>query len=306
LIEAKTGRHLWSEAYDAEPKDIFAVQGDIARRVVGAATVKLTRLEQERVLAKPTENLAAYEYVLRGRERLVNATREQNDAAREMYKRAIDLDPNYAAAYAALGGTYSDDVVSGWTEFRDDDVERAEMLAQKALALDPATTSAYRLLAIINMHRRRYDLALEQIDRAMEINPSDAENYVTRGNVLSWAGRAAEALPWLEGALRFDRAHALASQHLCMAYYFLGRYGEAIEAGDRAVARSPRRAIQMMTHPVVAAAYAEMGRDEDAKGERAIVTRLSPFFSAGRFAGQFGTQEAREHMLEGLKKAGFR
>ena len=306
LIEAETGRHLWSEAYDAEPKDIFAVQDDIARRVVGAATVKLTRLEQERVLAKPTGNLAAYEYVLRGRERLVNATREQNDAAREMFQRAIDLDPNYAAAYAALGGTYFDAVVSGWTEFRDEEVEQAETLAQKALALDPATTSAYRLLAIINMHRRRYDLALGQIDRAIEINPSDAESYAYRGNILSWAGRAAEALPWLEGALRFDRAHALASQHLCMAYYFLGRYGEAIEAGDRAVARSPGRTIQTMTHPVLAAAYAEMGRDQDAEGERAIVMRLSPFFSAERFAAQFGTQEARDHMLEGLKKAGFR
>ena len=306
LIEAGTGRHLWSEAYDAEPKDIFAVQDDIARRVVGAATVKLTRLEQERVLAKPTGNLAAYEYVLRGRERLVNATREQNDAAREMFRRAIDLDPNYAAAYAALGGTYFDAVVSGWTEFRDEEVEQAETLAQKALALDPATTSAYRLLAIINMHRRRYDLALAQIDRAIEINPSDAESYAYRGNILSWAGRAAEALPWLEGALRFDRAHALASQHLCMAYYFLGRYGEAVEAGDRAVARSPGRIIQTMTHPVLAAAYAVMGRDQDAEGERAIVARLVPFFDAERFAAQFGTQEARDHMLDGLKKAGFR
>jgi class 3 adenylate cyclase/TolB-like protein/Flp pilus assembly protein TadD len=305
LIEAETGRHLWSETYDTEPKDIFAVQDDIARRVVGAAAVKLTRLEQERVLAKPTGNLAAYEYVLRGRERLVSATREQNDAAREMFKRAIELDPNYAAAYAALGGTYFDAVVSGWTEFRDEDVERAEVLAQKALSLDPVTTSAYRLLAIINMHRRRYDLALGQIDRALEINPSDAENYVTRGNILSWAGRAAEALPWLEGALRFDRAHALASQHLCMVYYFLGRYGEALAAGNRAVDRSPGRVIQMMTHPVLAAAYAEMGRAQDAEGERAIVTRLSPFFSADRFASQFGTREARDHMLEGLKKAGF-
>jgi len=62
----------------------------------------------------------------------------------------------------------------------------------------------------------------------------------------------------------------------------------------------------MMTHPFLAAAYAEMGRDEDAEGERAIVTRLAPFFSADRFASQFGTQEARDHLLEGLKKAGFR
>ena len=91
-----------------------------------------------------------------------------------------------------------------------------------------------------------------------------------------------------------------------MVYYFLGRYGEAIEAGDRAVARNPGRTIQMMTHPVLAAAYAEMGRDQDAAGERASVTRLSPVFSVERFAAQFGTQETRDHMLDGLKKAGFR
>jgi adenylate cyclase len=90
-----------------------------------------------------------------------------------------------------------------------------------------------------------------------------------------------------------------------MANYFLGRYGEAIEAGDRAVARSPGRTIQTMTHPFLAAAYAQMGRDQDAKGERAIVARLSPFFDAERFAGQFGTQAARDHLLEGLNKAGF-
>ena len=105
----------------------------------------------------------------------------QNDEAREMFQRAIDLDPNYAAAYAALGGTHFDAVVSGWTEFRDEEVEHAETLAQKALALDPATTSAYRLLAIINMYRRRYDLALGQIDRALEINPSDADSYRIAG-----------------------------------------------------------------------------------------------------------------------------
>src|SRR5439155_24159581 len=103
LTEAETGGHLWSEGYDAVPKDIFAVQDEIARRVVDAAAVKRTRFEQERVLAKPTGSLAAYEYVLRGRERLLSETREQNDAAREMFLRAIDLDPNYAAAYAALG-----------------------------------------------------------------------------------------------------------------------------------------------------------------------------------------------------------
>jgi adenylate cyclase len=278
---------------------------DIARRVVGAAAVKITRFERERVRTKPTENLAAYEYVLRGREFLSHTSRDKNDEAASLFQRAIDLDPNYAAAYTALGGSHFEAVVSGWTEFRQEELEQAETLAQKALALDPATTSAYRLLSIISMYKRRYDLALGQIDRALEINPSDVDSYQARGNVLVWAGRAAEALPWLEGSLRLDRGHVLTAQTLCQAYYFLGRYNEAVEAGDRTLARSPGRSTQMFVHPFLAAAYAEMGRNQDAEGERAIITRLSPFFDARIFSAQFGTQEARDQLLEGLKKAGF-
>jgi adenylate cyclase len=306
LTEAATGLHVWSETYDAEVKDIFAVQDDIARRVVGAAAVKLTRFERERVLTKPTENLAAYEYVLRGREFLSHASRDKNDEAAALFQRAIDLDPSYAAAYAALGGSHFEAVVSGWTEFRQDELEQAETLAQKALALDPTTTSAYRLLAIINMYKRRYDLALGQIDHALEINPSDVDSYQARGNVLVWAGRATEALPWLEGSLRLDRGHVLTSQSLCWVYYFLRRYPEAVDAGDRAVARSPGRSTQLLTRPFLAAAYAEIGRNQDAEGERVLTMRLSPFFDARTFATQFGTQEARDHLLEGLKKAGLR
>src|SRR6516164_8826591 len=306
LTEAASGVHVWSETYDAEVKDIFAVQDDITRRVVGAAAVKLTRFERERVLTKPTENLAAYEYVLRGREFLSHATRDKNDEAADLFQRAIDLDPNYAAAYAALGGSHFEAVVSGWAEFRQDELDQSETLAQKALALDPMTTGAYRLLAWVNMYRRRYDLALGQIDRALEINPSDAESYGQRGIILVWAGRAAEAVPWLEGALRFDRANSLTLQNLCTAYYFLGRYNDAVEACDRAVALSPGRNIQTLAHPFLAAAYAELGKNQDAEGERVVVMHRSPFFNAQIFAGQFGTQEARDHILEGLKKAGFR
>ena len=305
LTEAATGRNVWSQAYDDEAKDIFSVQEDIARRVVGAAAVKLTRFERERVLTKPTENLAAYEYVLRAREFLSHATRDKNDEAATLFQRAIDLDPNYAAAYAALGGSHFEAVVSGWTEFREDELEQAETLAQKALALDPATTSAYRLLGFINMYKRRYDLALGQVDHALDINPSDADIYQQRGTILVWSGKAAEGLPWLEGALRFDRAHTLTAENLCFAFYFLDRYDEAVEAADRALAGSPGRSIQVLTRPFLAAAYAQMGKRQDAESERTVVMRLSPFFDARIFAGQFGTQQARDHLLEGLKRAGF-
>ena len=305
LTEAATGRLVWSDNYDGETKDIFAVQQDIAQRVVGSAAVKLTRFERERVLAGPTENLAAYEYVLRGREFLSHATREQNDEAQTMFERATALDPNFAGAYAALGRARYEAVISGWTEFRETELEQAEALARKALTLDPMTTNAYRLLANVYFYRKRYELALSQTDRALEINPSDVESYDMRGTVLVFAGRAAEALPWLEGALRFDRTDLLAAFHISVTYYFLGRYAEAIAAGDRALARSPGRIVQTTIHPFLAAAYAQMGSDQDAQNERFITLRLSPFFDSERFAAQFGTQEARDRIIAGLRKAGF-
>ena len=211
LIEATTGRLVWSETYNAEIDDIFAVQDTIAKSVVGAAAVELTRFERERALAKPTSNLAAYEYVLRGRAAWSHDTRESNDEAVDLFQRAIDLDPNYADAYAALGGAYVEAVVSGWSEFLMEDLERAAALAQKALTLNPATTRAYHVLGAVHGFRKRYDLALAQIDRALGFNPSDAGNYVQRGTLLVMAGRAGEALQWLEGALHFDRANGAAA-----------------------------------------------------------------------------------------------
>jgi adenylate cyclase len=252
LSEAATGRNVWSQAYDAEVKDIFGVQDDISRRVVGAAAAKLTRFERDRALAKPTESLAAYEAVLRGREFTSHATRESNDEAQDMFQRAIDLDPSYAAAYAELGLSIREAVASGWTEFVADDLGRAETLAQKALSLDPASTAAYRLLAEINLARGRFDLALGQTERVLEIKPNDAESFTTRGNILLWSGRAAEALPWLEGALRFDHANARTAHLLGIAYYFLARYGEAVEAMDRGLAGSLGRNLQLMGRTILA------------------------------------------------------
>ena len=113
-----------------------------------------------------------------------------------MFQRAIDLDPSYAAAYAELGLALIEAVASGWTEFVADDIGRAETLAQKALSLDTAATSAYRLLAEVHHARRRFDLALGQTDRALEINPSDVESFSLRGAILAvgWQSRGGLAL----------------------------------------------------------------------------------------------------------------
>jgi adenylate cyclase len=305
LTEAGTGIHLWSDTYNAELKDIFTVQDQITERIVGLTAVNLTRLERDRVLRKPTANLAAYEYVLRGRAELSNPTRASNDEAQTQFQRAVELDPNYAAAYVALGWTHYEAAVSGWTEFRDDEVKRAEDLAQKALALDPATTRAFQLLANVDVFRRDYDRASAQIDRALALNPSEAENFRVRGYILAWSGRPVEAVPWLDATLRLDGANSRAALNLAVARYFLGQYDAAIAASDRVLGHDTGRIILLVAHPVRAAAYARLGKQEEAARERSIVAGLSPFFDAERFAAQFGTQQLHDDMLVGLKAAGF-
>ena len=306
VTEAATGFHLWSDMYNAELKDVFTVQDEITQRIVGAAAVKLTRLERDRALRKPTANLAAYEYLLRGRADLSNPSRAANYEARAQFQHAIDLDPNYAVAYAALGWAHYEAAVSGWVEFPDYEIKRAEVAAQKALALDPSTTNAYRLLARVAVYRRDYDGALVEIDRALALNPSDAEKFVERCYILLWSSKPAEAVPWLEATLRIDGANNRAEHTLGIAKYFLGHYEEAVAALDSGLARSAGRVLEVHSHAVLAAAYARLGRQQDVERERATIAHLSPFFDAGRFAGQFGSKKARDDILTGLRAAGFR
>jgi adenylate cyclase len=305
LTDASTGFQLWSDTYNAKLKDVFALQDQITQRIVGLTAVKLTSIERQRVLRQPTANLTAYELVLRGRAGLSDATRPANDQARALFQKAVQLDPNYAAAYAALGWTHYEAVVSGWTEFDKEEISEAETLAQKALALDSATTNAYRLLAEIAVFHHNYDRALQDIDRAVTLNPSDAGNFQVRGYILLWSGKPSEAVPWLEGALRLDGSNSVAALQLGIAEYFLGKYDAAIAALDRALAGEPGRIIQLNAHPVMAAAYARQQDQLQVEHQHAEVLHLAPFFDAERFAAQFGTQKARDDMLAGLKAAGF-
>ena len=123
--------------------------------------------------------------------------------------------------------------------------------------------------------------------------------------LVALAGRAAEALPWIEGALRIDLANARTAFYLGMAYYLLDRYGEAVEAMDHALAGNLGRNTQVLGRTFLAASYALLDRPSEAERERISVLGIAPLLSAERFASQFGTQLARDHMLEGLKKAGF-
>jgi adenylate cyclase len=304
LIDATTGHHLWAERYDRDLKDLFVVQDEIVQMIVGTLAVKLTRLEQDRAFAKPTSNLEAYDYVLRGWEYQSRYTPSANFEARQMFQRAIELDPRYASAYVGLGKTNRDAYLHGWTEFPGQALEQAHDLAQKALSLDESNAAAHALLGDVYSRWGQYDLAIRELEWAIELNPNDWKSYVDRGRVILWSSRPDEAIQSLETASRFNpNMNATLLVPLGLAYYLKGRYDESIRTAERGVGQERDH---VWSHMVLAAAYAQSGRSEDAARAAATVLRLHPFFEVDSFGNTFRNPADRASIAEGLHKAGLK
>jgi len=141
LVDVNTGGHLWAEKYDRDLKDIFALQDEVTQKIVTALAVRLTRDEQERLVRKGTDNVEAYDYTLRGGEYFFRFTKGANAQARQMFERAISLDPEYASAHSWLGWTYWIEWSFGWGQ-DPQSLERAFELAQMAIALDDSLREA--------------------------------------------------------------------------------------------------------------------------------------------------------------------
>ena len=138
LIDALTGHHIWSEQYDRELKDIFALQDEITMRIMRGMRVELTEGEQARVWIRKgrTDNLKALEKNLQGLAFFRRGTKQDNDTARQLFEEAIALDPNFIWPYVSLGWTHWMDARFGWSESPAKSLQRAFELAQKALAMD--------------------------------------------------------------------------------------------------------------------------------------------------------------------------
>ena len=162
-----------------------------------------------------------------------------------MLRRAIEIDPNYAAAYAALAETYFAAVSMGWAESPTEFMSRAEEMANKALSLDDSDVRAHIILGRIHIFYHRYEEAKAELDRAIAINPSDANALAGRGNILMWSGQTDAAIETLELAQRIDpELNPLDRMALSLAYYLKRRYDAAIEQAELNLRKTIRRELQ--------------------------------------------------------------
>ena len=244
--------------------------------------------------------LDAYDCVLRGWA-LAFGDRPDLLAARALFEKAIALDPRYAAAIAALGWTYHAEAASGWTEFAGDFLKRAEAFANQALMLAPELADAHQLLGFVYLTRGEYDRAIVETRRAIEINPSDAYSYAALGTTLTYSGDAPGAIAAFEKARVFDPTLEWNLASLGFAYYLAGRYDDAVAVLEP-IARS---ASDHATFAGLSAAYAELGRTPEAQRAAAEVKRLWPFFEIAQFVGQWKDEKSRQHIADGLAKAGL-
>ncbi len=276
LVDASTGGHLWAERYDRNVGDIFALQDEVTQKIVAALAVKLTRDEQERLERRYTSNLEAYDCLLQGLGYFYLFTKDGNDRARSMFDKAIDLDPEFALAYGRLGLTHWLEWSFGWSQSLEC-LEKAFQLAQKATALDDSLPQSHSILGMVCLWKKEHEQAIGHLERAIALNPNDADALDQLAHVLTFAGRPEEAIGLEKKAMRLNPLYPpLYEWTLGHAHFLVGEYEQAIAALRRVLDRSHGF---HPAHIYLALSLGQLGRIDEAKAEAAEFIRVTPNMS---------------------------
>ena len=307
FIDAETGLNIWAERFDGPLEDVFKLQDEVLHKVVSELQVKLTSQEQAN-LKKPTAaNVEALEEYFWGRATYGSVSKQENEAARKRYRRAIELDPNFAEAYAALALTYLDDWRRRWGISREEAISQAIDLAQKAIQIDASVPQAHFALGYIYLYvHKGHDRAIEEAKKALALDPNYADGYALLSSAYFFSGHPEKALPLDRKAMQLNPASSfLYFVHLGRSYYFQQHYEQALEAFQSA---DERNRVYVTNHLWLAATYAQLDQLEEAAWEVDQILTLDPDFSLNHWMDTrpLKKSEHRQHLLAGLHKAGIK
>ena len=305
LIDAGSGGHIWAERFDRELTDIFATQDEVVEKIVAALAVNLTQGEAQRLRRRGTASVEAYETWLRARELLSRSRREAIVQAKAMYRRAIEIDPNFAAPHAGLSLATISEYVSDWAVDPEEALDEAERWARRALELDDQEPVSHMALGNLMLWRRNHDGALAEFGRMITLDPNFAQGHSATGLALMYAGRSADALEAFAIAKRLDpHSPSIVLHFVAQAHFSLGRSEAAVERLLERIARTPATDSSRM---LLAACYGHLGRTEEARAAWAGLMKVNPDFSLAQRERVLPYKEPRDfqRIVDGLAKAGL-
>ncbi len=304
LIDCATGAHAWAERFDRTLEAIFEVQDEVVQAIVGSIPGHLGRIAVEHARRRPPSNLTAFDHLLRGRWAIFHSTDGLQQALGHLEK-AIEADPNYAAAHAQIATAYTYAIYALGYEPKIA-IERACHHAARAVALDGGDTEVNAAAAVAYITSGMHELADLHSTRAMASNPNDASALFSRGFVLSHRGRPSEAIEIFSRMQRIDplAADDARSEVLCDCHFMLGEYETVLGI------LKPRHDLPAYMHLIEAAAYASLGRIEESKAAVAAFYRSpgpkpDPKTMITSQMRMIAHQEDRNRWLEGYRKAGL-
>jgi TolB-like protein len=308
LIDAETGAHLWADRFEGALEDIFDLQDQVTSSVVGAIAPMVQREEIKRARHKPTENLDAYDYYLRGLAHARRWTKDTNGEALQLFCKAIQLDPSLACAYGMAAWCYVPRKARRWMIDHVQESAEATRLARKAVHLGADDSVALCMGAyVLAFVAREFDDAAAFVDRGLAVNPNLAQAWYTSAWVRVWRGEPDLALDHAARGMRLSPLDPnMASIRGAMAYanFLVGRFDLASSSAEEAMRNNPNFLLPIY---VFAASNALAGRLEPAQKSMARARELDPNLRASNL-GDLAPFRRAEHLAlfaKGLRAAGL-
>jgi tetratricopeptide (TPR) repeat protein len=296
---------LWAERYDRRLEDIFAVQDEIAGKILLALGVELINGEHALFYQSHSDNLQANLKMFQARSYFYRWNKEGNVLARKTFEEIISMEPEWERPHSLLGVTHLMDVWYRWSDSPVLSIQKAFELAQKALALDESSALAHGIMAFVYSMMRQYEKAIEEGEKAIQLDPNSADAHGLCATALHFAGEPAKAISFLQKAIRLNPFPP--GWYLwCLghAQRNLGNFEESVSAFKKAIDKDP---ANILAHTGLTATYSLLGLEEEASSEAAEVLKIDPDFSVKNLANTlpYKNKLQLETYIDALLKAGL-
>ncbi|MBT3533927.1 MAG: hypothetical protein HN478_08610, partial [Rhodospirillaceae bacterium] len=307
LVDATTGNHVWAERFDRDLSDIFALQDEITETLIAAIEPELAKAEQQRAIEKTPENLDAWSWFHRGLWHHYKGTKDDNALARVQIRKAIELDPEFSRALAALAHVYYWDVLFGYTANPNEVLNEGLSLSRRAITADDKEPFAHFALGRISTLLGDVNTAVAELELSIELSPSFAHAHYGLGNALNFNGQQEQAIQHIDQAIRLN-PHDPAIWTFISGRSLAQLLSEQYEGALAWALKGVRQAnVGWLSYAILACIYGRLGRIVDARRAVADTLQLKPDLVISFVEATFPFQNKgqRELFLDGLRKAGL-